>query len=311
MNLQIFEFAAGYILDLLLGDPKRLPHPIRMIGKIISVLLNFYRKIINNEYLVGLLIFLSVNIIIMIIYQVILKLILFTGGEYFTTLFNAIIIFYLLSTKSLYNESMKVYYSLKNNDIIKARKNLSYIVGRETENLDKYEIIRGTTETVAENISDGIIAPMFYIVLFGPLGCLIYKTVNTLDSMIGYKNEEFYYIGYVSAKADDILNFIPARITAGIISLISIFYGRFFETVKIIIRDRKKHSSPNAAYPEAAVAGLLGVQLGGVNKYFGKEVSKPFIGDKTHNLEITDIYKTNIIMITVSIIGFGLCLFLM
>lgn len=298
----------GYILDIIFGDPYNIPHPIVLIGKSIAKAEDRLRKLINNEKLAGLLL----NLVIVIPAYVIPYLILRVSGHiniYLSKAIEVFMIFQILATTSLGKESKKVYYPLIKGDILEARKFLSYIVGRNTEELNEKEIIRATVETIAENISDGIIAPLIFIGLGGaPLG-FAYKAINTLDSMVGYKNDRYLNLGYVSAKVDDIANLIPARITGLLISIGSIFLGmNYKESFKILIRDRKNHSSPNAGYPESATAGALGVQLGGTNTYFGKKMYKPTMGDKYRELEIEDINRTIKIMYMTSLLGLVLVL---
>ena len=193
---------------------------------------------------------------------------------------------------------------MKTGDLEKSRIQLSYIVGRDTTNLNEKEIVRATVETVAENTVDGIIAPLFYGFIGRAPLAMAYKAVNTLDSTVGYKNDKYYYLGFASAKIDDIANYIPARLGVILLPLGSLFTGfNFKDALKIGIRDRKNHKSPNCAFSEGAVAGALGIQLGGTNVYFGKEVYKPTIGDKTREIEIEDIVRTNKIMYSSSIIS--------
>ena len=217
---------------------------------------------------------------------------------------NPILIYTTLATKCLKDEAVKIYKVLKTGDLEKSRIQLSYIVGRDTTNLSEKEIVRATVETVAENTVDGIIAPLFYGFIGGAPLAMAYKAINTLDSTVGYKNDKYYYLGYASAKIDDIANYIPARLGVILLSLGSLFVGfNFKNALKIGIRDRKNHKSPNCAFSEGAVAGALGIQLGGTNVYFGKEVYKPTIGDKNREIEIEDIVRTNKIMYSSSIIS--------
>jgi adenosylcobinamide-phosphate synthase len=300
----------GYIMDLVLGDPYFIPHPIRFIGKCIGILEKRLRIIFkerSKEKIGGILLALGIIGSTYLMTYWILKL----AGIFSLALVKMIAIFWIfqiLAAKSLAVESRKVYYPLKEDNLSQARKFLSYIVGRDTQELNKDEITRATVETIAENISDGIIAPLFYIFIGGaPLG-MAYKAINTLDSMVGYKNEKYINFGWASAKIDDLANYIPARITAFCIVIASFFLKMDFRnSFKILLRDRKNHSSPNAGYPEAAVAGALGVQLGGTNVYFGKPVVKPTIGDKKRDLEIEDINRTIKIMYVASFIG--ICIF--
>lgn len=288
----------GYIVDIIVGDPYSFPHPVRFIGKLISSTEKFIRKRAKSEESLkmwGLFLWaVTVSVTFMVTFAVCK---IFSFNNYLYSIVSAFIIYTTLSTKCLRDEAKKIYRVLETGDIEKSRKQLSYIVGRDTSQLDEKEIIRATVETVAENTVDGIIAPMFYGFLFGAPGAMAYKAINTLDSMVGYKNDKYMNLGFFSAKIDDIANFIPARISA-VMMTIAAFVCRFdaVSCIKTAIRDRKNHKSPNCAYPEGAAAGALGVQLGGTNIYFGKAVYKPTIGDRKRELENMDIIRMNRLM---------------
>lgn len=303
--MNILSLYIGYITDLIIGDPYSFPHPVKYIGKLIKIVENFIRKIAKTDK--GLKIggfflwFVTVGITFLVTYMI-TKLARFNIVVY--VIINSIVIYTTLATKCLKDESVKIYKVLKTGDLEKSRIQLSYIVGRDTTNLNEKEIVRATVETVAENTVDGIIAPLFYGFIGGAPLAMAYKAINTLDSTVGYKNDKYYYLGFASAKIDDIANYIPARLGVVLLSLGSLFVGfNFKNALKIGIRDRKNHKSPNCAFPEGAVAGALGIQLGGTNVYFGKEVYKPTIGDKTREIEIEDIVRTNKIMYSSSIIS--------
>jgi adenosylcobinamide-phosphate synthase len=214
------------------------------------------------------------------------------------------ICYQLLATKSLKYESMKVYKELKNNDLEGARNKVSMIVGRDTKALTEEGITKATVETIAENTSDGIIAPMIYMIIGGaPLG-LFYKAVNTMDSMVGYKNDKYFYFGRASAKLDDVLNYIPARISAYLMIVASfILKMNGKNAYKIYKRDRYNHASPNSAHTEAVCAGALEVQLAGDAYYFGKLYKKKTIGDALRPIEYDDIRRANLLLYVTSIIG--------
>ena len=304
-KLIILIMIIAYVLDLIIGDPYSFPHPVRFIGNLIKSTEGKIRKIFKSKK--GLKIggfflwFITVGCTSLVT-QLILEL-SFKNNILYIVL-SSIILYTTLSTKCLADEARKIYEVLKTGDIEKSRKQLSYIVGRDTTNLNESEIIRATVETVAENTVDGIISPMMYGFIGGPVFAMAYKAINTLDSMVGYKNEKYENIGFASAKIDDIANFIPARITP-FFMMIASFILRFDykKSIQIAIRDRKNHKSPNCAYVEGAVAGALGVQLGGTNIYFGKKVYKPTIGDNHRNLEPEDILRTNKIMYLTSFIS--------
>ena len=303
--MNILSIYIGYIIDLIIGDPYSFPHPVIYIGKLIKVVENNIRKIFKDEKhlkLAGFILwFITVGLTYLVTYLII-RISKFSMITFFIV--NSFIIYTTLATKCLKDEAVKIYNVLKSGDIKESRKQLSYIVGRDTSNLNEAEIIRATVETVAENTVDGIISPIFYVFIGGAPLAMAYKAVNTLDSMVGYKNDKYINLGFASAKIDDIANYIPARICVIFMTLASFVlrfdYKRCF---KIAIRDRKNHKSPNCAYSEGAVAGALGIQLGGTNIYFGKLVYKPTIGDKGRDIEIEDIKKTNKIMYISSILS--------
>ncbi|WP_035143068.1 adenosylcobinamide-phosphate synthase CbiB [Schnuerera ultunensis] len=288
------------ILDLIIGDPYSFPHPVKLMGRLISLEEKLVRKIhwrrqgrISNLKIGGLLIVIINIIIAFTIPYLLLK----TIEEYkvLHSIINIYLIYTCIAARSLDKEAMKVYYGL-DKGIEEARFKLSYIVGRDTKNLSEEEIIRAAIETVGENTADGVIAPLFYIMLLGAPGGFMYKMVNTMDSMLGYKNEKYMELGFFPAKVDDVYNYIPARLTGVLICLSSIFRFNVKNGFRIMIRDRNNHKSPNAAYPEGAVAGLLNIQLGGNSYYFGKIVEKPTIGDRIRNIQRQDIKKTIEIM---------------
>lgn len=303
--MNLLSIYTGYALDLIIGDPYSFPHPVRYIGKLISIVEKQIRKITSSDKglkIAGFFLWFIVVGATFGITTLVLQLFKFNKVAYFIV--NTILIYTTLATKCLKDESVKIYKVLKTGDLEKSRIQLSYIVGRDTTNLNEKEIVRATVETVAENTVDGIIAPLFYGFIGGAPLAMAYKAVNTLDSTVGYKNDKYYYLGFASAKIDDIANYIPARLGVVLLSLGSLFAGfNFKNALKIGIRDRKNHKSPNCAFSEGAVAGALGIQLGGTNVYFGKEVYKPTIGDKTREIEIEDIVRTNKIMYSSSIIS--------
>ena len=302
MNRLIFfiKIWIAYVLDLIFGDPQNVVHPVQVIGKIISagekVLLRKKYKFLAGAVL---------NIFTVSITYTLMYLI---SKSVKISVFFMIIEIYLMYTifsiNSLAREGNRVYRILKEGDIEKARKDLSYLVSRDTETMDEKMIIRSTMETISENTVDGIVAPMFYMFLGGMPLAMAYKAINTLDSMVGYKNEKYMDFGKFSAKVDDVANFIPARITGILIVLASMILGyNYKNSLKIFIRDRKNHSSPNSAHSEASVAGALGVQFGGKVSYFGKEIDKPTIGDKTKEFELEDIRKNIRIMYVTSFLS--------
>ena len=297
------ELITAYILDLIIGDPYWLPHPVRTIGKIIEYLERILRKNNQNqraEKIKG--IFLTV-ITVGLSYYIIYFLIYIAGiispGLKFA--FSSFFIFTALSTKNLGEEAFSVYRALKENNLELARERVSRIVGRDTKNLDENEIVRATVETVAENTVDGIISPLFYAVLGGAPLAMAYKAVNTLDSMVGYKNEKYLYFGWFSAKLDDLANYLPARISVLLIPVASLMLRqRSLAALKAIFRDGKKSPSPNAGIPEAGFAGALGIQLGGFNFYQGVKEYRPVLGKKLKRKSSKDILQAIRLSYTVS-----------
>lgn len=296
----------GFCLDFLFGDPVWLYHPVRIMGNLISLLEKAVRKISRNSKS-GLLIGGAVLWVIVVI--------LFTGipygvleilknkNEIAAFLLEMFWCYQLLAAKSLKTESMKVYKKLKDSDLEGARKAVSMIVGRDTANLDCEGVTKATVETIAENTSDGVIAPLFYMLIGGaPLG-MLYKAINTMDSMLGYKDEKYLYIGRIAAKMDDVVNYIPARISAIMMVLASFLCGLDWKNGwKIFLRDRYNHSSPNSAQTEAVCAGALDIQLAGDAWYFGKLYKKPYIGKPIRSIRIEDICQTNRLMYVTAIV---------
>lgn len=305
------QLTIGYLLDLIIGDPQNPLHPIRLIGNLCKRIENYFRKELSNSLkMAGLSTWISVVLIVFVFTNLILK-ISYHLNYIFGIIVSGIIIYFCIATKSLKVEALKVVKALKDNDIEEARHRLSYIVGRDTKSLDEEGILRAVVETIAENISDGVVAPILYAGLFGAPFALVYKAVNTMDSMFGYKNEKYYDFGYFPAKLDDIFNYIPARLTGYLIMLSAYFLKLDYKnSYKIYKRDRYNHSSPNSAHPEAAVAGALGLKLGGANYYFGKLVEKPTIGDEVKKIEINDVYVTNRILYLVSFLSFSVSILL-
>lgn len=308
----LLNIGIAIVLDLLIGDPPNWPHPVRFIGWVIAHLEKWIRAKLPQNYFGGFI--LLFGALISFLLPVILLQAMLPP-----TFFNLISIYLLytsLAAKCLYIEAMKIKRLLEAEDIAKARVQLSYIVGRDTENLTSESITRGVVETVSENTVDGVLAPLFYMLLGAPFGLSVhfvwlYKVVNTLDSMVGYKQAPYREIGYASAKLDDILNFIPARIGSILMLLSGGLMGySFISGLRIFLRDRKNHSSPNSGHPESAVAGLLGVRLGGSNHYFGTLVQKPTIGDQAVELVPKHIEICGRIMVLSEVTLFTLALVL-
>lgn len=302
-----FMLIIAFILDLIFKDPKGIPHPARMIGKIIKYGEISLRKIFRNgavsETIAGTVLTLFVVIISFIVPYVILS-ICYSINIIFGILVEVFLCFQILALGSLKEAAMKVYTELSTGSLNGARKNLSHIVGRDTEKLEEKGVVKATVESVAENTSDGVIAPLFYMLIGGASFGMLYKAVNTLDSMIGYKNKKYQYFGKVAARLDDILNIIPARITGFMYVLAALLSGfNYRKSYEILLRDRWNHSSPNSGYPEAAMSGALGIQLGGPASYFGEVVDKKYIGDDDKEPNMEDIPKACMLMTIVSVLA--------
>ena len=297
----------AFALDAIFGDPYCIPHPICLIGKLISKGEKALRKCFygseKKEYIGGML--LSVGVVL--ISFVVPAVILWGLGKIhwsLSVLLQIWFCFQIFAAKSLKKESMKVYTALKARNLPEARKYLSYIVGRDTTALSEEAVAKAAVETVAENTSDGILAPMFYMAIGGPVLGYFYKAVNTMDSMVGYKNDKYLYFGRAAAKFDDVMNFIPARLSAIMMILAAPLVKLDGASAwKIFKRDRLNHASPNSAQTEAVMAGALHVQLAGDAWYFGKKHEKPTIGDAVRPVEIEDIARANKLLYAASLLG--------
>lgn len=299
--IAVLPLILGFFLDLLIGDPYNLPHPVRLIGKMISSFEKFFRRLFSNHlFVAGFLLSLTVLIISSVIPLSIL-LISYNLNKWLGIAIESIMVYYILAAKCLYVESMKVYNAIKYHDIEKARYAVSMIVGRDTYKLDEKGIIRATVETVAENTSDGETAPLFYLVFGGAALGFFYKAANTMDSMLGYKNEKYLYFGKFAAKLDDVLNFIPSRLSAFMMILSAHILGFNGKNAwKIWRRDRNSQASPNAAQTESATAGALDISLLGDAYYFGELHHKNTIGDNIRPIESEDIRRANHLMFATS-----------
>ncbi|MCI5927992.1 MAG: adenosylcobinamide-phosphate synthase CbiB [Pseudoflavonifractor capillosus] len=311
ITLRLFALLLGFLLDLLLGDPRWLPHPIRAIGALIAGLEKVLRKIFPKNRSGQLAGGVALVILVLVLSGGFTLLVLWLCGKvglWLRFLAETILCFQLLATRSLKGESMKVYKALKAGDLEGARYAVSMIVGRDTQCLDEAGVARAAVETVAENASDGVIAPLIFLAIGGaPLG-MVYKAVNTMDSMVGYKNDQYLWFGRCAARLDDVVNFIPARL-AGLLMCLGAGFSGFDapNALRIFRRDRKNHKSPNSAHTEAAAAGALHIQLGGSNYYFGKLVEKPTIGDADHPVEPLDIVRVNRLMYATAFLALVLC----
>ena len=301
VGYHIIAFGLGFILDMVLGDPYCLPHPIRLIGTLIS---RMEGRLLKKEAAAqekrkkGRLLVVAVTgstvctaaVLLVVSYMV---------HPCLGIAVETIMTYQTLASKCLKVESMKVYRCLREEDLAAARNAVSMIVGRDTDVLDEEGVAKAAIETVAENTSDGVIAPMFYDAIGGPVLGFLYKAVNTMDSMVGYKNEKYLDFGRAAAKLDDVMNYVPARISAYVMIFAAYIGGRDFNgghAKKIYKRDNRNHASPNSAQTESVCAGALGIRLAGDASYFGKLVKKPYIGDALRGVETEDIRRVNRLM---------------
>jgi adenosylcobinamide-phosphate synthase len=300
-------FILAYLLDLVVGDPPGWPHPVRLLGRIIQY---WESTLYQDRFGAGALFWLAVmGSTFILIFGVLLLMALLPSwaGVALLTYF----LYAGVATRSLHQESLKVEKALDRGDLEGARAALAMIVGRETANLSSEEIRRAVLETVAENLADGVVAPMFFILTAGLPGLFFYKAANTMDSMVGYKNYWYARFGKVAARVDDVLNFIPARLTAFLLIPSAAFLGLDWRgACQTLWRDRGKAASPNAGWPEAAMAGALGVRLGGSSIYFGRVVDKPFMGEarqplarKRYRQAIRLLYGTSMAMAALTLAG--------
>ncbi|HAS42595.1 MAG TPA: cobalamin biosynthesis protein CobD [Microscillaceae bacterium] len=274
----IAPLTIGYLMDFLLGDPRNLPHPIRLFGWLISQ----GEKLLNkptHRFWKGAGLTLGLVTGVFCFFWGMIHL-LKSIHPALALVFEVVFVFFGLANKSLIQEGKAVFEKLQNQGLEAGRKRLSWIVGRDTSQLSPSQIRIAVFETMSENLSDGVIAPLFYYAIGGVPGLMAYKMINTLDSMVGYRSERFEQFGKFAAKLDDVANFIPARLTALLLALVSGSQQAF----RFILQYGHQHKSPNAGYPEAALAGILDCRFGGPNMYHGKRVEKPYIGQNERNI---------------------------
>lgn len=313
-------FLAGFVLDMFFGDPHWLFHPVRFIGNLIA---KTEAYLLNKKGTVPLTDREKQRSGVRLVCFV-LAVTAFAAGLLLTAAYwlhpiagvlaESVMTYQILAIKCLKTESKKVFNELERHDLEGARRAVSMIVGRDTAALDEAGIIRAAVETVAENCSDGVIAPMLYLVVGGPVLGFLYKAVNTMDSMLGYKNDRYLHFGRAAAKLDDVVNYIPSRIGAWLMIMAAFLPGREFDgknALRIFIRDRFRHASPNSAQTESVCAGALGIRLGGDAVYFGKMVKKPYIGDARREEEEKDILRANRLLYRTAFLCEGICLLLL
>ncbi len=303
-----YQILAAVVLDLVIGDPRRFPHPVKLMGKLAMGLEPSFRKMIENPRWSG-----AATAFTVIVTTVVCSAGLVLSFRLLDPLAGDLVSIFLIYTgiaaRDMVHHSSNVYQALEEGSLDTARRRVAMICGRDTDQLDEPAVIRATVESVAENVADGVTSPLFYAVIGGPVAIMAYKAANTLDSTFGYKNPRCRDFGWASAKLDDLANFIPARLTAVLIpvaaAILRLNVGRSFW---IFLRDRLKHPSPNAGQSEAAIAGALGIELGGLSYYSGKPSNKPKLGDPLMSPAPEHILQANRLLLITS--GLALALFL-
>ena len=303
---------AAFIIDTLIGDPRTRLHPVALIGKLIGWLDHlFYSRQARPlmQMTAGLVVVLLVILVVFNVLYILYWGLDILGNVYVTTGVEALLLSFTICPRSLASAAGEIYTFLAHHHLGAAREKVGWIVGRDTDQLDEGEIVRATVETVAENTTDGIISPLFFYALGGLPMALLYRTVNTMDSMLGYKNEKYLYFGRVAARLDDVCNFIPARIT-GLLFVMAAFLLRldYRNAWRMMRRDAAKHPSPNGGYAEASVAGALDIRLGGYNSYFGKMTFRAYMGDARQPLKARHIRGAVQLMYTVTVMGVALAI---
>lgn len=303
MSSHMSAFFLGFLLDMILGDPYFLPHPVRLIGALISGTerrlypdqdrRNDKTELKRGAVLAAVVVGCTAAAAFAVLFLA------YRIHPYAGILTETVMTYQILAAKCLKVESMKVHECLKHGDLAAARNAVSMIVGRDTQCLTEEGVAKAAIETVAENTSDGVIAPMLYTAIGGPVLGFVYKAVNTMDSMVGYKNDRYLYFGRAAAKLDDAVNYLPSRLSAYLMIMTAFLGGKDFSGKRayyIFKRDNRNHKSPNSAQTESVCAGALGIRLAGDASYFGKIVKKPYIGDAVRPVEYEDIRRANRLM---------------
>ncbi len=301
----VWHIALALILDQLLGDPPWFPHPVRLIGALQIFLEKKSRKILPSARAAGV-----VTVMCTLVVTGFLTWGMLSGAQLIHPLahdiVNIILLYTTFAARDLAKHASAVYQALRQENIVLARQRVAMIVGRDTAELDEAGVTRAGVESVAESLVDGVTAPLFYAFVGGPLGAMLYKAINTGDSMFGYKNEKYLEFGWAAARLDDVANFLPARLTALLVPLAALFLGLTArDSLRILRRDCRAHASPNSGFPEAAVAGALHVQLGGDSSYFGKTVSKQTIGDVNQEIGAGHLRDAVSLMLLTSFLFFS------
>ncbi|MBQ3444313.1 MAG: cobalamin biosynthesis protein CobD [Selenomonadaceae bacterium] len=296
----------AFLIDALIGDPRSRLHPVVLIGNLISVLEKLLRrdldsptnKIIKGGILVSVVV--AVALLVGLGVEALLQDVPSLAAQIFI---QALVLSFMISPRSLSDAGREIYYLLEREDLTRARQKVGWIVGRDTQNLNEAEVTRATVETVAENTVDGIISPLFYFAIGGLPLAIAYRAINTMDSMLGYKNDKYLYFGRVAARLDDVANFIPARLTGLLFICAAVVLSLDYKNaLKMMRRDARKHPSPNGGWAEATVAGALRIRLGGMNYYFGKPHFRAYMGEPEENLEAVHILGAIRMMYTATIL---------
>lgn len=302
----MIQILLGYLIDLIIGDPQSFPHPVRWIGQLISGLEKLLYPLLKSpggrRFTGALLALLTVGVV----FGTAAGALLLAGliHPFLRGLLEVVMAWWVLATSSLGSEAEKVRNLLRNRNLPGARRQVAMLVSRDTKTLDASGVARAAVETVAENFSDGVAAPLFFLIVGGPAAAMAYKAVNTLDSMVGYKNEQYLYFGWFSARLDDWVNWIPARLSVIFVWIgAALMHLDWRASLRITARDRRNHASPNSGYPEAAFAGALGIQMGGATSYFGVVSQKPTIGDPLNPMEHSTIKQAYGLMYMASLVA--------
>lgn len=301
----------GFALDALLGDPYSMPHIIRLIGSSIAALEKVLRRAFPATPCGTRAAGATLALVVAGAFASVTALALrsaYRANPWLGFVAETFVCYQMIAAKQLRVEALRVYEALRNEGLEAARKAVSMIVGRDTQSLNEAGVVRAAVETVAENTSDGVVAPLLFMALGGAPAGVLYKAVNTMDSMVGYKNERYRFFGTAAARLDDVLSFVPARLTGALMCVTAPVVGLDGAGAwRVFCRDRKKHASPNSAHPEAACAGALGVQLAGPASYFGVVHDKPTIGDDLRPIEPEDIVSSTRLLTATSLATLALC----
>lgn len=302
----MIQILLGYLVDLVIGDPQSFPHPVRWIGALISrlekILFPLLKSPVGLRVTGAILALITVGIVFAVSYGA-----LMLAGwmhPFLRSLLEVVFAWWVLATSSLGSEAEKVRNLLRNRNLPGARRRVAMLVSRDTKTLDASGVARAAVETVAENFSDGVAAPLFFLILGGPAVAMAYKAVNTLDSMVGYKNDRYLHFGWFSARLDDWVNWVPARLSVVFVWIgAALMHLDWRSSIRITGRDRLNHASPNSGYPESAFAGALGIQMGGPTSYFGVLSHKPTIGDPVNPIEHSTIKQAYGLMYLSSLVA--------